>query len=522
MERLSWRRRTDQAAALLLMVCCAVFFAWRARHGMRYRGFGDETMHFLGAQVIQKGGLLYRDFIDLHGPLTYAIPQLYGVLFGWAAPTHARAIMVALTLTAAGAIIASRCLSARWERIVAGAVFLGLITPFWLVQSLCLYNYQPVCGALFMVAMACFVIPAWFGERVPPSAAFLAGFCLAATPFLTFSYGPAAVLLFVSGVWASWATHEPVPFRALLAGVAVLVCGMAGWLLVYADPLGYLVFHFIHGIVDFGPYLNYGMGFAVLGLWMPVAPGTLAQDAASVCAGVGLLALAWSGAARRATALPFAIGVAGIILTNPRGSETLQDGTFLFVAFGTAALGLARLPRGLGWQIPEAARAGYVLLLGLVVAGVELVARHATSSPQGFTRAEMHTLLPESLAPGEEPWAVQIRRVTSPDERILAVPYNPDVYAIAGRLPINGYLYYLPWDADYARHPWFGLQHDLCADIRRNPPPVIYDNQWRVWGRWDPKQYMACLTPILAAQYRLMPGETDFYVRLDRVNRLAP
>jgi hypothetical protein len=80
-----------------------------------------------------------------------------------------------------------------------------------------------------------------------------------------------------------------------------------------------------------------------------------------------------------------------------------------------------------------------------------------------------------------------------------------------------GYVLYLPWDADYAASPWFGVQHDLCADLRRRPPPVIYDNNWMVWSRYDPRVYMACLTAVLHELYVPAPDVANFYIRKDRV-----
>jgi hypothetical protein len=507
---------------LLLLAACIGFFAWRAKHGMRFTTLGDETMHFLGAQVIARGGVLYRDLIDLHGPLAFAIPQAYGAVFGWAEPLNGRAIMLALMVAAVSAVGGSTSLRGPWERNMACALFIGLTTSLWLVQSLCLYDYQPVCGTLFVIGVALFVVPAWFGEAGGAARLVVSGVCLAAPCFMTFSYGPAALLLFASGAWPWVRRNGMNEIWPVLAGALAMLVAMLVWLAIYASFRGYLVFHFIHGIVDFGRYLQFGIRPAVAALWMTATPPNLAQIIGVVATLCGFLAFGASVRALRLSMAPVLLGLAGVILSNPRGSYTLQNGTFLILAFGVAALGLAQLPRRCGIATPALTRAAYVGAMALLIFGAEMTARQALSSPRGLSRQALHDLAPASLAQSDVPWAQQIRRVTRPDETILAVPYNPDVYALAGRLPMRRYLYYLPWDADYARHPWLGIQRDLCTDLAREPPPVIYYNGWIVWGRWDPRDYMPCLLAILQMKYQKLPGEPFVYVRNDRVARLKP
>jgi hypothetical protein len=126
------------------------------------------------------------------------------------------------------------------------------------------------------------------------------------------------------------------------------------------------------------------------------------------------------------------------------------------------------------------------------------------------------------LARSNDPWAIRTRAATNPDERVLAVPFFPDLYLQAGRLPMKAYYIYLPWDADYGSHPMFGVTHDRCADLARGPPPVIRYDGWDVWGKYDPRSYMPCVVKFLADHYVLMPNETILYVRKDRQSRLTP
>lgn len=122
-----------------------------------------------------------------------------------------------------------------------------------------------------------------------------------------------------------------------------------------------------------------------------------------------------------------------------------------------------------------------------------------------------------ALGEHDDPVALAARRAAHPGEPILALPFDLETYFAIGRPPMRGYVIYLPWDADYARHPWHGYTHDICVDMRRNPPPVVFDNNWVVWNRYDPRRYMACVTDILRDLYTPAPGVANFYVRKDRL-----
>jgi hypothetical protein len=409
--------------------------------------------------------------------------------------------------------------------MTALSVFLGLVTAIWIVQGLCLFDYQPPAGALLLAGFAQFTLPACLGIAPGAASLFTAGLCLAMAPFMAFSYGPASLLFAASGAWGRWRQGQARPLRAAGTGAALGIAVMAVWLAVYADWRGYLVFHFLHAIVDFGPYLGFGAAAPVAVLWQPLHRATLVQAMGETMVVAASCAAAaprpGKGARRTFLAIPWVLAVAGILETNPRGSPIFQNGGFLIVAAGFAALAFARMPRVAGMDLAAPRRIAWSGAACALVAGAEAVARQATTTPHGYHRSELATLAPASLAMSEAPWARRIRQVTTAQERILAVPFWPDMYPLAGRLPMKGYVIYLPWDADYARHPWFGVQHDLCADIRRDPPPVIYDNGWVVWNLYDPARYMACLQPILATRYTPMPGAPFFYVRTDRMALLT-
>lgn len=516
------QRRLLTVATTILAAIAGLCLALRVWRGFYFLSFGDETEHLIGAKVIMARGRLYHDFIDEHGPLPYALAQAFGAVAGWEHPTRARVIPALLALAAMAAMAGSRALQGCVERLTAAAMFAALIASIWIVQGLCFLDYQPLAGMILVIATASFTAPAWADEPASRLAAFIGGACCVLACFVAYAYGPAAVLLFGSGVWAGWQSGPGArrTIAAALAGACLALAAATLWLALYANLLGYLAFHFIRAQIYFGPYLNFSPlhPFAVL---IPGhGRGEVVQTMGIVAAGLAVLMLFGPLLARRWRLLgPALAAMLALILTNPRGSPIFQNATFVVLAFGWLALAMARLPRALCLPVGrlEPARVATVAACVLGAIAAEAAARHATSSPHGLTRSEWEVSQPHALGLSQGPWAVALRRATKPDERFLALPFDPDLYFEAGRLPMRGYYDYLPWNADYAKSPWFGQTNDLCVDLQRDPPPVLFYNGWVVWDRYDPRNYMPCVLGVIAKLYVPAPATPDFFVRRDRV-----
>ena len=504
----------------MLAAMALLCLGWRLAHGFYFQPFGDETGHLLGAQAINNGGVLYRDYIDDHGPVPYALAQLYGALAGWSHPTRARLIPALLALAGILAVSGSPALQGRWERLVAGGTLAAFLATAWLVQGLCLVDYQPMAGFFLLVALALFTAPAWAGVMPASWAAAGGGACCVFTCFIAYSYGPSAVLLFGGGVWAARGAWRQVVLPAC-AGACAAFAAMALWLIAFSDLRGFVVFHFIHSQLYYGPYLHYDPLMALRALVPGRGPLRRVQEVAVAAGGLAVLVFFGPSLLRRGWRAVGPAALAGLALafSNPRGSPIFQNGAFVVLSFGFLALALARAPRAFGvvggWLVQ--ARFAVMASCVLVALSAEAMCRRAYSTPDQFTRAQMLAQPPQALGLSQGPWAVALRRATAPDERILALPFDPMLYFQAGRQPMRGYYLYLPWDADYARRPWFGVTHDLCVDLQKDPPPVVFYNGWVVWDQYDPRVYMKCVLDVIAKLYVPAPGAPDFFVRRDRL-----
>jgi hypothetical protein len=514
-------RRPQLAAAAALATLTLLMLCRRAFHGLLILGFVDETGHIVGARVLHAGGLLYRDFVDTHGPLVYAIAQLSELIPRIPQPGAARLLMLLGTLAATTAIALSPCLRGTWERCCAVAIFAGLTSTLWLVQALGLLDYQPLAGLLLTIACAQFISVAWCGETPHRAGLYVSGAALTLVPFDAYAYAPAGVILACGAVLALPVQSRKPACLYLAAGAAAALAGMAIWMLIFCDVRGYIAYHFVENQLYFAPYINFSVARIPAALLPRFTPEFMAQSIAEICGLLGWLAFAAPGklpaSSYRQRMIVLLSGLAGLALTNPRANPSFQNGAFVLLAFAFPALGWPRLPRALGIA-PTALRQGAATaLLAITLVAAEAAARTATTSPDGYTRAQLLTRRPSPLEQSDAPWAQRLRQAVHPGEPILALPIMPQIYIAVGRPPMPGFDHYFPWDADYARHPWHGYGRDLCAALSYSPPPVIYDTDWVVWGLYAPKDYMPCLYATLAKSYTRLPNSL-FYIRNDRMD----
>ncbi|KDE20740.1 hypothetical protein AZ09_04685 [Acetobacter aceti 1023] len=481
--------------------------------GLGYLPFGDESGHFLGAVALHRGDRLYREYIDAHGPLVFMLSWLVGHVVGWSQIWLMRLVSTACAAAAGAAIFFSPLFRLLWQRYLACAMWLGTVGGVWVVQGLNLDDYWTIGGALAVIALALLAVPLLCATPVSRTQAFMGGFALGLLPFAAypFSLFSVAVALAVLGVFVAKPRLYQVPFLGMMAGGLSAVGLMLLWLLVYGDIGGMIAFHFIANQKWYAHYIPMDLNQFWHSLRFSLAPDRIVQTIAVCMLAVGGVLLLACG---RHRLMALAV-LAGILSLQARGSVGFQNGSFLMASL---ALGAMLLVGVLASRPKE--------MMCVVVGCVALAAfggRHALSSPFQQTAAQRHAAGWHRFR--ENPYvgfSALIHKYAAPDERILVLPYNPDVYIYANRLSMKKYHAYLPWEADYAAHPWHEYARDICVDLPRNEPPVIYYDHWVVWGSYPAETFMPCFLQVLAKDYTQMPHEPFVYVRNDRLAAHQP
>jgi len=82
------------------------------------------------------------------------------------------------------------------------------------------------------------------------------------------------------------------------------------------------------------------------------------------------------------------------------------------------------------------------------------------------------------------------------------------------------YFYDSPWEAEYAKSPWFNENHDICADIIHNPPALIKVTLWMLDRTiMGVSFHLPCLQHFITAHYQRLPDFADIYLRNDLLSR---
>ena len=522
-----YRARADSRGRLLafgvaaLLAClCFAFFVVRSRNGIWFLPFNDETEHLLGGRMLNAGGRLYDTYVDSHGPVIFMLTEAYGAIFGWSAPNYARLIEPGLGLLAASSVAVSPALRSGTEKLWGVALFLGMLATVWLLQGLYLLNFYPVGGLLAAFGLTGFLTGVWRGGTASPPMALVAGVSFALLFFTAYSFGLSIILFAISACWAASRSTRGRTTLSFVAGGAIGTLGMLAWLLARSDLLGYLAFHIAFNQTAYAPFTGFSLDNFLRSLALSFSPSARVHAFGVLLCGLSCLLFVTTNldAGSRRRILPILLGHVGVLLLNARGATIFQDGTFLIAAIG---VGSVAIPAALAWAAAArpALSIAISLLLGLGIASIEFVGRQTLSTPAMMTRAEMVRQPRYLIAqPLDTAFFDKVRTVARPGEPVLALVFWPEFYWAADRPSMNGYYEYMPWDAAYAKSPWFGRKRDICVDLAKSPPPVVAFDNWKVWDTYAPADYMPCVLRILATKYRQSAEDPRLYFRLDRMD----
>ena len=333
---------------------------------------------------------------------------------------------------------------------------------------------------------------------------------------------PTAAAFAVSGAMAI-PRRRPGGVHAWFFGSGLVTSGLLLiWLLANADVRGYLAFHIAFGQVAYAPFIGFGLPSFLDSFRISIDESRFVHSLGVLALVVGWIiafGLSFRKSVRHTLTGPAAclVGLIGILLLNARGSFQFQDGPFLMSGMALLALVLAFGVALLARRTDVGGTAATLAVLGLLVAVELTTRRHAAATPFPMRWRALQSMPPELIGRRDpSPFYQKIRSVVQPGEKFLALVFRPEMYWAADRLPISGFYEYLPWDAAYARNPWFDRPRDICVTLDAAPPPLVAFDNWVVWGHYVASDYAPCIVEILARRYRRVPEFPTLYVRMDR------
>jgi hypothetical protein len=509
------------------MVCALILFAINARDGLRLYEISDELDQFVTAKMIDLGWRLYRDIFQIHGPVPFMLAHLYTLIVSHTNFLYIRLVPVFLALASCLSLAFSPALKTAKARIWAGAIYLSIMAFVWYLDGFNTLTYYSIGGVLFVIVISQCAAPAIFGEAPTAFGLFSAGAAGALACFCAYSNGPAFVVLtlalFIPTLFLQSRGVAAVLAAPLWLGMLLVALSVMLWVYRFGDVRGYFVYHLYFNQAIFSHYIDYSPWEFLTNFVFIISP---AESVHVVTLGLFLcwimLAIClqnWRAGGR----VPFvnrvalALGIFGVVLTNPRAFESMRDCGFVGANVAMASImSAAVLERQLMLRSPS----GVLCSMSIPVLAIIVIYEALTFSYlcYGVPRREMSNYM-TSMRPSDESIYRWVRSMTREQGDFLVLSYNATVYFAANRLPASGNLYYSPMQAEYMRKPKWGYKIDLCADIRTRLPAVIWLFNWRMWNRWSLDEYEPCVLELVVEHYKQLSFGSPWLVRDDLFER---
>lgn len=508
---------------LIAFISAALIFGQRVKVGLRLFEFGDESEKFVAAQMLNQGLHLYRDIFAHHGPLPYMIAHLYA---NFVSPTDFSRIRLAVVFLAGLScltIILSPILKSLTVRLWAAAAYLSVLSSVWVLQGIHMLLYHQIGGFLLVIVLTQMVVPALLGEKVTRIGLFFSGFACTLACFAAYAFGPAAVFLVVSTSLSFMASRERLTrhAKAICFGSITAVSLVVAWLISFGDLLGYLIYHFYFNQKIYAFFIRFSPRaiFNVFNLAFTPQRRIDALSFIFFILWIFIVAvMVWrKGQKMRDLLLRFGaifFLVLAVLFMNPRGMYGFYNAGVVVVNLAMVSLMATGILQQQFRQISWLRLIPSLLFIVLSVAGTEQVSRGAVSSPYKVAKKDFMAYVADQ---GQEQGGIYefVRSITTKDDKVLSLIFNPSFYIKTGRLPASGHYYYFPWQAAYNRRSILDYKIDICQDIAANRPAVIWFDNWRVWGGYAIGMYEPCVPALIKSRYTCHSGERNLYIRND-------
>jgi hypothetical protein len=495
-------------AGFFVVTVGIVIFTLRVKTGLDLFKFGDEIEKFVAAQMINQGLHLYRDIFSHHGPVPYIIAHLYTLIVSQSDFSYIRVFQALLAITSVLALAYSPIFKSFSARAWAVGLYLMLLSSVWVLQSIHMILYHPIGGFLLTIPCAQLFAPLFFSVTPNKYGLFASGAAVALACFTAYAFGPSCLLLISASLmlifvafdktkW--WALIKPVLFGIFLTTLAVIA-----WLLIFADPIGFFVYHFYFNQQVYSTFINFSFA-GILNIFSFSLSSHKIIHAITLSFFIFWVCVFFVSVIKQSSAkllvtkyVALALALAVVLFTNPRGATTFHNSAFVIVNLALFALAV-------GWLLEWMQKNFYgtatsILVFFVAVTFTEYLSNYAISSPHGVIKRDLisHTV---QVKPEQSPVYDLIRALTKEEGDLLSLIFNPILYIKADRLPASGHYYYLPWQAKYNKNPVGDYKIDLCNDIKSREPTVIWFDNWKVWDRFSIEEYEPCVSALIRNNY---------------------
>lgn len=467
--------------------------------------FGDEAETIVVCKMMASGERLYNEIFNHHGPLTFFVGFIIELFGDFGIAVHRIPILL-LQWCAFAAIFTSPLHKSMHSRFIstllASTAMLGFLNQYYSYT----YVYQTIAGMLIIIISTQLILPIMVGIRQEKWIVIACSFINACLPFLAITYAPIALLFLLLSL-------NKASFKEVLLASLISVAFNIAFLLITSSIQGYIAYHIYMNItilssgVSFWILLKQSLIFLLMTpvgffafLFIAFATSYLAYFRKQEgLIRVLLLLICPFIVSLRATgvhfsAIPFWCFVISIFpvygqmasnISSETRSSLQQPNSSIFAGF----FGVFRKP------------IRYLPFLLIVLFCLNFMRILSPNGNQLNVKSNFSRI---------------VKKITSTDDRILALTFANLEYLLSERLPASAHFFYLPFQAYYNERPILGIYSNLAEDIKKNKPKAIYADHWKVWDNdnYEWMKYASDVDQAISENYYKLEGN-PIYIRND-------
>lgn len=510
------------SASIFCVVGCFLIFILRAYNGLNILEFSDETEKFVAAKLINEGMKLYKDIFAHHGPVPYIIAHAYSNVISQTDFTLIRLVMIFFALFSSVCIYFSPVLKSAAVRSLVTASYLFMLSSIWILHKLNVVHYSGIGGFLLVVPAMQLILPLFLGVSPRKNGAFFSGVAMAVLWFLGYCYWPSAVFFVLAFFILLHLNKSNLNLKGIVVsfwiGVLSAFLLILLWMVLYADPKGFIIYHIYFNQAVYAKFIKFNPLSDLL-KFFKISFEDYALIHTATLIGFFSCFIFFVVKSYNKKFFYFAavfLFFLAIVSVNPRGGFDFHDSPFEILAISLFSLMC-------GVYVQENMERRHVskkhvvkcfLLFLIPVVVFECISSNAVlASYNRLSRDELQKKSPTLLKESDKSLYKFVRSFVAKDEHVQALVFEPSFYIYSNRRPASGQYYYLPWQAEYNKHPVPGYCIDICQDIKNNQPPLVFFDHWTVWGSYSLDTYEPCVKRILDSSYLPLNQTSTLYVR---------
>jgi len=485
-EKLTKYNKVLSYILLFIGMILVVRYQFRLIHLVEW---GDESETIVVTKMMAAGYRLYTEVYNNHGPLVFLPGFIISSLGKYDISVYRMPVLV-LQLCAILSVYFSPIFINKTYRNYFTLIFGTVIVIFMPRIYGHTYLYQVVSSLFVNIVLMLYSIPSILNINTKRYLVVLCSFLLICVPFLAITYLPMVLILLL-------VSFRKKDVSMILIGIVTSICFNLWFLLTYGSFDGYIAYHF---------YLNSNvlyLGVGILGFIKTIFNyyTTNFLHFLSICF-VLIIASKFNKSLQPNDFWRSFLLIPMMISLVIRGGQlfSLSGLVYLYVLLGLSSI----------LFIKESNVHNFYSIFDeiplLILSCLCLIVLYLPLPIDGFY----------NKFPDYSEFNRIARKITTEDERVLALTFRSYEYLLSDRLPASTHFIYLSIQAKYNQNPYKDIYVSIVEDVKKNKPKIITIDKWNIiideTDLWD--NYANDLMEVVYKNYYQLK-DSDIYIRND-------